>query len=300
MGCVTPSVQGVADKTLDAKAQVEKLQAMLNADAAKYKADFFKEIDSSLKDANISDAIQKGYNMDIKTEYSSEFSLDKIAMVIKSALKTLAAVTDPTSPNPATSEAAIASYADLVNSVAEAAKSKSNSSSSMSFAMNRLSPGTYAFLCAVSVSIKDEKLFGTEGITSTALLYRFMQSIDDIKNDASFDEVQIDKKNFLKMKELQASLTDRLADGKIDIDEWGKLDDKYSGMVNRIAARLKANGYDTSKINKAAHIVRSPGYIAAPGNAQIVNIAIEKLSGMGEQYKNVIEKSKARLLSNYF
>ena len=67
MGCVTPSVQGVADKTLDAKAQVDKLQKMLMSYATKNKDDFFKEIETNLKDANIADAIQKGYNMDIKT-----------------------------------------------------------------------------------------------------------------------------------------------------------------------------------------------------------------------------------------
>jgi len=87
MGCVTPSVQGVADKTLAAKEQIDKLQNMLISDAEKNKDYFFNEIETNLKDANITDAIQKGYNMDIKVEYSSEFSLDKIASVVTAALR---------------------------------------------------------------------------------------------------------------------------------------------------------------------------------------------------------------------
>jgi len=325
MGCVTPSVQGDADKTLAAKEQIDKLQNMLISDAEKNKDYFFNEIETNLKDANITDAIQKGYNMDIKVEYSSEFSLDKIASVVTAALKTLAAVSDPTSPNPTTSPEAIESYTDLVNSVAEAAKSKSTSSSSISFSMNRLCPGMYAFLYATSISIKDDKLFGTEAVTSTAIFYRFMQSADDIKNDASFGETVIDAKNFLAMKALQAGLTDELASGKIDITEWMTKDQAYSAAVDRIEARLKSDGYDTTdKVNKIATTVPVPTAIPAPvtvaadvavavaapvskymvisvpDNIQIVTNAIEKLSEMGEKYKPVIEQSKARINSKYY
>ena len=304
MGCVTPSVQGVADKTLDAKAQVDKLQKMLMSYATKNKDDFFKEIETNLKDANIADAIQKGYNMDIKTEYSSEFSLDKIASVVTSALNTLAAVSDPTSPNPTTSPEAIASYIDLVNSVAEAAKSKSTSSSSMSFSMNRLCPGMYAFLYATSVSIKDDKLFGTEAVTSTAIFYRFMQSADDIKNDAKFGETVIDAKNFLAMKTLQAGLTDQLASGKIDITEWMTKDQAYSAAIVRIEARLKADGDTTDKVNKLASTSTVPVLksmaLSLTDNNQIVTNAIKKLSEMGGKYKAVIEESEARLISKYY
>ena len=81
------------------------------------------------------------------------------AAVVISALKVAMLATDPTVLNAATSPAAIAAYTDVVNTVAEAAKSSSTSSASMSFSMNRLSPGMYAFLYASSVNIKDEDTY---------------------------------------------------------------------------------------------------------------------------------------------
>ena len=146
MACTSGRVKNVADKTVAAKAQIDKLQAMIKDQEEVNKATFFKAIDEHLADANMTDAKEVGYSSDIKTEYTSEFSLDKIVAVVTSALKALEKSYDPAVKVPALTKDAIDAYTDVVTSVAEAAKSSSTSSASLSFSMNRMSPGVLAFL----------------------------------------------------------------------------------------------------------------------------------------------------------
>lgn len=306
MTCTSGSVQSVADKTVAAKQQIDKLQAMLQEQENANKQKFYEEINLHLADAKITDAKELGYSSDIKTEYTSEFSLDKIAAVVTSALKAAVAATDPTVPKAATSPAAIEAYTDVVNTVAEAAKSSSTSSASLSFSMNRLSPGMYAFLYATSVNIKDEDTFGSEAVTSTAIYYRLIQSIDDVKNGVKFSQAIIDANNLLKMKTLQAALTDDLASGSINIDEWTKKDIAYSAAIQTIQKRL-----DDAKFEAAQPLVltlehgfgATVSHSFASGSAatqEVVRTAIQKLSAMGDAYKVVIETSEARLASVYY
>lgn len=306
MACTSGSVQTVADKTVAAKAQIDKLQSMIKQQESVNKATFFDAISTHLADAKVTDARELAYNSDIKTEYTSEFSLDKIAAVVTSALKAVVAAQDPTVKLPAISSDAIAAYTDVVNTVAEAAKSSSTASASLSFSMNRLSPGMFAFLYATSTSIKDADTFGTEAVTTTAIYYRFMQSIDDVKNEAKFGEAVIDARNLLNMKTVQAALTDDLAAGKINIDEWMKKDDAYSQAVDRIQKRLDAAKFDTAKplmLTREAGFGVSVQHSFATGstvNQEVVRAAIQRLSTMGAAYKVVIEKSNARLAGVYY
>lgn len=306
MTCTSGSVQTVADKTVAAKNQIDKLQAALMEQEAANKEKFYDEIKSHLADAKITDATELSYNSDIKTEYTSEFSLDKIAAVVTSALKAAVAATDPTVPEAATSPAAIEAYTDVVNTVAEAAKSSATSSASLSFSMNRLSPGMYAFLYASSVTIKDEDTFGSEAVTSTAIYYRLMQSIDDVKNQAKFGAAIIDANNLLKMKTLQAALTDDLASGAIDIDEWTKKDAAYSVAIKTIQKRLDDAKFDTAQpfiLGMEHGFGATISHSFAKGseaNQEVVRAAIQRLSKEEEVYKVVIETSEARLASAYY
>ena len=306
MACTSGSVKTVADKTVVAKSQIDKMQSMIKEQESVYKATFFDAIKTHLADANVADAREIGYNSDIKTEYTSEFSLDKIASVVTKALKTVAAAQDPTAIAPAMSPGAIEAYTDVVNAVAEAAKSSSTASSSLAFSMNRLSPGLFAFLYAASTSIKDADTFGTEAVTTTVIFYRFMQSIDDVRNEVKFGEAVIDAKNLLNMKTVQAALTDDLSDGKINIDEWMKKDEAYSQAIERIEKRLAAAKFDTVK---SLMLSRNAGFgvpiqhsfsTGSTVNQEVVRAAIQRLSKMGAAYKVVIEKSNARLESVYY
>ncbi len=301
MACRTASVERVADSTVRAKQQVDKLMEMIKSQEGENKAAFFKNIDAHLADARVTDAREISYNSDIKTEYTSEFSLDKIAAVVVSALKALEKATDKSVKSPATSPEAIEAYTDLVNKVAEAAKSSSNAAASLSFAMNRLSPGVFAFLYASSVNIKDDETFGNEAVTTTAIYYRLMQSIDDVKQEAAFELALIEKKNLIGMKILQAALTDSLADGKLDIDEWSKKDDAYTLAIKKIQARLDAMKFEAPRL-------RAMSKAAAPKaldsgtklSEELVRSALQRLSAMGGAYKVAIQASEARLRNHYY
>ncbi len=295
MACRTPSVKRVADKTVKAKEQIDKLQKMIEAQEATNKKKFYTEITNHLTSANVTDARELSYSSDIKTEYTSEFSLDKIAAVVTSSLKAVAAASDPTVVKPAMSAEAIDAYVDVVNTVAQAAKSSSTASASLSFSMNRLSPGMFAFLYASSVSIQEDETFGTEAVTSTAIYYRLMESIDDVKHQAKFDAALIDKNNYLHMKTLQAGLTDDLAQGEIDINTWMKLDEQYSQAVAKLKARL-----DADQIKSAEQMAVKSKSMGPSANHQLVLDAIKKLSAFGDVHKVAIEKSKERIANAYY
>lgn len=306
MACTSGSVKTVADKTVAAKAQIDKLHQMLEQQEAANKRKFHSEISSHLASAKIKDATELDYNSYIKTEYTSEFSLKKITDVVIGALKAAMAAKNPTVPNAAMSPEAIEAYTYVVNTVAEAAKSSSKSSASLSFSMNRLSPGIYAFLYAVSVSIKDSDTFGDEAVTSTAIYYRMMQSIDDVKNQERFGSAIINANNLLKMKMLQAGLTDQLALGKISIEVWVEKDAAYSEAIRKIQQRLNEDKFDMARpfaLSLRDGFGEDVSHSFAKGSVasqEVVRAAIQKLSAKGEAYKIVIETSEARLASNYY
>ena len=94
MACRTPSVERVADKMSKAKEQIDKLEAMVVAQEEAIRAKFYGQIDTHLASARLTDAREVAYQVNIKTESTSEFSLDKIAGVVTSALKAAKVATD--------------------------------------------------------------------------------------------------------------------------------------------------------------------------------------------------------------
>lgn len=295
MACRTASVERVSTKSVKAKDQLEKLTDEIKKQKEKHLGEFNLKVKEHLKNANVNDDREINYNDYIKTEYTSEFSLDKIASVINQSLKTISTVKNAKIPNPAFSDDAIQSYTDMVNTVAEAAKSSSSAAASLTFSMNRLSPGMFAFLSAMSVSLKEEETFGKESVTSTVIFYKVIESIDDLKSETEFNEARIDSENLLNLKTLQAGLTDSLAEGKISIEEWIKKDELYTTMIDKVRARLEKHGFDTDK--SAANQLLSTDALDI---RQLVTTAISKLAAMGESYKVAIQKSQMRLESAYF
>lgn len=300
MACTSGSVEKVVKNTGKAKKQIDRLQKMIEDQAEQFKTSFFKEIDHHLKDASINDAREVGFNMNIKTEYTSEFSLDKVAEVIKSALIALKQAQDPTIGPPALSPAAIEAYVDVVNSVAEAAKSSSAATGSLSFSMNRLTPGMFAFLSASSVNIKDKDTFGSEAVTTTAIYYRFMQSIDDVKLQTEFVAASIDAQNLIKMKKLQGTFLDELANGDIDLEAWMKKDEFFTQRIEQIRARLKEHNFEAANIRSIPEETLSPTPQEDLKFQKVIQNALSKLSEMGDEYKAAIEISKSRLAQNYY
>lgn len=299
MACRTPSVERVVDETTKAKEQIDKLQAMIESQAEENKTKFFAQIDTHLSSAGITDAREIGYNYGIKTEYTSEFSLDKIAAVVTSSLHAVKAVTAPAITNPAISPAAIDAYVNVVNTIAEAAKSSSTAAASVSFSMNRLSPGMFAFLFASSMNIKDDKTFGKEAVTTTAIYYRFVQSIQDLKLQGEYDaeriRIKLDLSSYEKWKTLQVALIDELGNGTKDLETYVKLDAFYGNKAAELKAKLDAVGVSSDKMLLGMSEIRG-----AEANQQFVLSAINKLSEMGDSYNVVIERAQARIANGYF
>ena len=299
MTCNSGSVETVANKTTLARQQIDKLQEMLLSQESEHKERFLSLINDSLKKANISDGRQILFNSDIKTEYSSEFSLDKIANVIIQALNAAAKATDTSVPNPTMSPEALAAYGDLVNSVAESAKSSSQASATLSYSMTRISSGLFSFLYATSVNIQDEDTFGSEAVCSTALYYSLIQSIDDLKNQSEFSLAIIDSQSLIKMKKLQSALIDDLSNEVINIDTWSSKDTAYSIAVQRIQDRLNKHQFNSDK----PPLLRSSNTFMQheiSESSLLAKSAIQKLSTMGPLYNKAIEITKNRLINFYY
>lgn len=96
---------------ITAAEQLKKLEDSLKAQSESEKKAFYSEIDKHLADANIKDVTQLEYAFNMKTEYTREFSLDKIAGVVVAALNAVVAAKDPTSPTPGMDKKAIQAYA---------------------------------------------------------------------------------------------------------------------------------------------------------------------------------------------
>ncbi|ROI00636.1 hypothetical protein [Chryseobacterium daecheongense] len=305
MACRTASVERVADKTVKAKEQIDKLQSMIESQESANKARFYKQIDEHLASAKLTDAREISYTSNIKTEYTSEFSLDRIAGVVTMALKAAKAATNPAYPQAPTSPEAIDAYADVVNSIAEAAKSSSSSAASMAFSMNRLSPGTIAFLYASSINIQDDETFGSEAVTTTAIYYRLMESPRDVELSAALDATRIrvaaDLETYKKFIVLQAALVDSLAAGKITFEAYLVLDDKYAKKAAELEKRVK-DGTPPAKLAKGVtpEIISIEDVGLSADYKSLVLSAVEKLSGMGDIYNSVVQRNRSRIESGYY
>ncbi|SHI79036.1 hypothetical protein SAMN02745244_01060 [Tessaracoccus bendigoensis DSM 12906] len=297
MACRTPSVERVADKTQEANNQINKLLEMLKRDEATTKAEFFSQIDAHFKAANVSDGRQVHFNSDIKVEYTSEFSLDKVAAVIMKALEAVAAAKEPSVSAPAMSEKALAAYGDLVTCVAEAAKTSSTASGALAFSMTRLAPGLFAFLRASSVNIQDDETFGSEAVTATAIFYRFMQSIDDVKNEAQFDLALAAYDALIRLKRLQAALIDDLANDKLSIEAYEKKDAAYAGLIARKQKDLDDAHFKPREASRALSVTAAAVEEWTP-EALIAPLA--KLRELGADYAEIVRTTEERLEANYF
>jgi len=243
MECITASVKKIVNNSTLADEQLNALLNRIKLKEAENKAAFFSEIETNLSHAKIGDINELISNSSIITEYLSEFSLDQIKTVVASELEKAKSRND-INIDPLMTAEAIESFTTLVNLIKETAKSSSANTNIVQYSMHRVSPGNLVFLYALSQTIQDDETFGQEPVTATVIYYKLIFSIDDVKHQAVFDNYQIDKEAYIKMKKLQANLLDKLTDGSIDFDTWTKMDDKFSLAVDKAKARLDADQLD--------------------------------------------------------
>lgn len=290
MACSSPSVESVADKSNQAQKAIDDLQTNLKS-KDKENNDYFNElISKNLEDSKISDARVINSGTNIKTEYISEFNLDKITDVIINTLK----VIEKTITSSKIPLGALDSYLDLINAISESAKSSSSVVQSNSFSMTRMSPGLFVFLYSVSLSIKDSDLFGNESVCSTAIYYEIIESIDDIKNESKVEIAAIDRENILKMKKLQAALLDDLSNNLIDAKTWDKKDTEYSKLIDKIQKRLDGYHFDETDSVKFENLTINNDM------SEYVESMIGKLKTMDGDFSLALMRTKERIKTSYY
>src|SRR5690606_9308542 len=107
----------------------------------------------------------------------------------------------------------------------------------------------------------------------------------------------INSKNIINMRTLQAALTDDLASGKITIEVWMIKDAAYDKAIAQIQARLDADNFKDRSIVSLEEENESEQSVAI---RNLVSLSIERLSTMGDAYKEAVQISKNRLSENYF
>jgi hypothetical protein len=312
--CRTAKIEEVVNDASAAIDQVAKLENLIKSEEGKRKQEFFKRIEEYLNLSGIDDEKFIQENSYIKVEYASEFSLDKIADVVKTALKAAAASAIATNPAALLSSDATDSYSQVVVSIGEAAKSSSSTSANGSFSATRLAPGIIAFVYTTSVTIKEIQTFGTEAITATAMHYSLIESNKDFAQTKSVDTVQFTIKAALKAYKdfitLQANLVDRLSKGEISLDEYVDLDNKYSKITKDLRKRVQDAIDDVTqpKIEKESFNLsrttiksKKPGLVSRSlMDREIVESSLLLLSTFGKKYKTVIDLNSKRLETNYY
>ena len=311
--CRSAKIEEVVNDATAAIDQVTKLENQIKLEESKRDQEFFKRIDEYLDLSGIDDErfIQK--NTYIKVEYASEFSLDKIVDVVKSALQAAADSAVATNPTTLLSSDAADSYSEVVVSIGEAAKSSSSTAANGSFSATRLAPGIIAFVYTTSSTIKEVQTFGNEAVTATVIHYALIESSQDYAQTKSVDTIQWTIKSALKAYKdfitLQAALVERLSRGEITLDEYVNLDDKYTEIAKGLRKKVQNAIKDVNqpKITKssfnlewAVDLKDSILNARSEVNREMVELSLKILSGFGKRYKSVIELNNERLKTNFY
>jgi hypothetical protein len=301
MSCKSPSIERVVQRSDKAKNQLIELENQISELEDVHKENFEKKIGEFAKKSNINDFRQLIYSSAVKTEYSHEFSLDKIAPIIAAALEAVASSLTGSAVEVLTSPNAIKSYSDLVLTITEAAKSKSSASNSLSFNANRIAPGVHAFLTANSVSIKDDETFGEESVTATSVMYSLNNSIQDLQQTVDWELAYLDSENLIKLKRIQVGYTDDLAEGKITLAVWFEKNKQIELAITALKQRLDtARFYDIAANARVASVLVNESSFEIGESRQLLEKAVLKFEERGSLYTSALEKGKLMLNNPFF
>ncbi|AKP50831.1 hypothetical protein [Cyclobacterium amurskyense] len=301
MPCKSPSLERVTEKSEKAKKQIEQLNKQLSDLENSAKEKFEKKIKEHSEKANVYDFRQLIFNSAIKTEYSHEFSLDKIAPVISAALEAVSQSLTGGVMQILTSPKAVSSYSDLVLSISEAAKSTSSASNSLSFSANRIAPGVFAFLSANSISIKDKDTFGEEAVTATSIFYSLNNSIEDLKQSTSFELAYLNAELMLKFKNIQIGNTDDLSKGLITIAVWNEKYLLIEEIMKNIRERLDNSTFkDIIARSKDEDVDIDSTLFNTSKNRLILEQSVLQFENRGSLYKGALENAKTMLNNPLF
>jgi hypothetical protein len=217
MACLSTSLEEVVKNSEAARKQVENLQKGLEDSNSINKKIFEDKRDEFFKNAGLDDITNGEVSQNIKVEFASEFSLEKVIPVVKAAIEAAVALYAGTTPVTGETKKA---FSDLVVAIGECAKFSSSAVSSMSFASNRLSPGLFVSLYASSVNIKDTNMFGGKAVTATMYYYQLSKSNKDIEVDMKRVLMQMYAEGVISLNKKIIALGILYADGGITEDVY--------------------------------------------------------------------------------
>lgn len=212
---------------------------------------FYEKMDERFQQSGINDAEELSYSSHMKTEFAAEFNLDAVADAISKALK-VAATTAAAAEAPFLAPEAIKSYADLVTSLAECAKSSSKAANNLSFDMIHLSPGIIAFLFAVSTTATDKSVFGEESVTCTVLFHCIVSSKRALGMHSEFSSALHLADTIRRFERVRATLVEDWSNGKLTDVEFDQKDQFVSNKLDQLKIERDAMKKSTSNIAKMA------------------------------------------------
>jgi hypothetical protein len=235
MACFSTSLEEVVQKSEAARAQVENLQKGLDKSDSTNKQFFDKKRNEFFTNAGLNDVANGEISHNIKVEFASEFSLDKVIPVVKAAIDTAVAIYSGGAPIAPNTQKA---FSDLVVAIGECAKFSSNATSSMSFATNRLSPGLFVSLYAASVSIEDKNMFGKKAVTATMYYYQLSKSNKDIEVDMMRELTLMYAEGVINLNKKILALAEQVADGTISMDIFKERRETIRALINDLKPSL--------------------------------------------------------------
>ncbi len=296
MSCKSPSIERVVQNSQRAKEQIEILNNQIAELSEAGKDQFYQKIQEHSDLARISDFRELIFSSATKTEYSHEFSLDKIAPVIARTLEAVAASLTGSALAVITSPKAIKSYSDLILSITEAAKTKSRASNNLAFSATRIAPGIYAYLSSNTLSIEDKETFGEESVTATSILYSLRNSEQDIVHTTNFEFSYLDAELLLKLKHIQIGYADDLAKGLITIAIWFEKDAQINKAIIDIQKRINSTKFKEIVANaNDPNVPVSAELFQVDSIRNILEESIIVFENRGSVYKSAIDRSKELL-----
>jgi len=313
MACRSGKVKNARENIDGALAQIDKLEATMESRAGTKESEFKDKISASLKAAGVSDGVEdKRTNIDgkdyaVKVDYASEFDIDAIAKIVTDSLQIVGIIgSSPTPEQAAVSKEAIKAYTDVVNSVAEAAKSESKGGGTVSYSMSKILPGTWAFLYAISSNLYDKDTFGTETVTATAIFHTIVKSEKTIAIDQHFDNaIEIAKENGKSCRRYlaaQGKILDQFLDDEITEETFDSKDKLFDKKIQELQDAMDVTLEKAAPTSKNM-AMRIPGYHLPEAVMQTehnVKKSLARLSPDNPKHVKVIERTKSRLASGHF
>lgn len=221
MACRSASVQRAQEKSERALQAILNLAKNIVDLAESEERSFEAEISKTKDDIQVHDLKLLKKHHATKIDFTHEFDVDLLVPVIENILKAASlTVGGPATVAVLLNPASLKIYANLMNSITEAVKTKSMTGASAYFAMTKLSPGFFGFTSTRSLTISDKDTFGKESITAFNFSYELYHSETDESASNELNQKRIIQATIEKTLEAKLGLVDKLMSGEITPDQF--------------------------------------------------------------------------------